>query len=282
VRLAISVTWGPLVSGTCGFLQLMRVARARFGEHDSPGSINPRRGRGEPLTSTLSICCPFLLAFASERCVPFRFRPMPASSSRASANRNGSPAANHGVATAAVDPLDGDEVCPERACERRLAGAECRWAAPGVDCSADNGSGAQTRRTATSSASSDTTSTASPRRRAALCADCATTTGWNCTTSPRRDFAGSHIRRRLRGIPGDPSELGSLGPPPPHRAAHTRYARAADAPHGARRWPIDLAAGHAQGVLHPLHDDLQQRGMGAGVVLPPQQRRRPPPTPARC
>jgi hypothetical protein len=26
----------------------------------------------------------------------------------------------------------------------------------------------------------------------------------------------------------------------------------------------------AQGV-HPLHDDLQQRGLGAGVVLPPQR-----------
>jgi hypothetical protein len=24
-----------------------------------------------------------------------------------------------------------------------------------------------------------------------------------------------------------------------------------------RRWPVDLAAGLAQGVLHPLHDDLQ-------------------------
>jgi hypothetical protein len=31
----------------------------------------------------------------------------------------------------------------------------------------------------------------------------------------------------------------------------------------------------------PLHDDLQQHGMGAGVVLHPQRRRRPPPTPVR-
>jgi hypothetical protein len=30
------------------------------------------------------------------------------------------------------------------------------------------------------------------------------------------------------------------------------------APGGARRWPVDLAAGLAQGVLHPLHDDIQQ------------------------
>jgi hypothetical protein len=38
----------------------------------------------------------------------------------------------------------------------------------------------------------------------------------------------------------------------------------------------------AQGGVHPLHDDLQQLGLGAGVVLPPQRRPRPPPTPARC
>jgi hypothetical protein len=25
-----------------------------------------------------------------------------------------------------------------------------------------------------------------------------------------------------------------------------------------------------QGVLHPLHDDLQQRGVVEGIVLPPQ------------
>jgi hypothetical protein len=32
-----------------------------------------------------------------------------------------------------VEPLDGDEVRPERARERRPAGAECGGAAPGVD-----------------------------------------------------------------------------------------------------------------------------------------------------
>jgi hypothetical protein len=33
---------------------------------------------------------------------------------------------------------------------------------------------------------------------------------------------------------------------------------------------VDRAAGDAQGPLHPLHDDLQQRRVGAVVVLPPQ------------
>jgi hypothetical protein len=41
-------------------------------------------------------------------------------------------------------------------------------------------------------------------------------------------------------------------------------------------------AGVAQGALHSLQNDLQQRRVGAGVVLPSQRWRRPPPTPARC
>jgi hypothetical protein len=60
-------------------------------------------------------------------------------------------------------------------------------------------------------------------------------------------------------------------------AAHARYAGAEDAPRGACRQHVDRAAEHAQGALHPLHDDFQQRGVGAGVVLPPQRRRQPPP-----
>jgi hypothetical protein len=31
-----------------------------------------------------------------------------------------------------------------------------------------------------------------------------------------------------------------------------------------------------------VHDDIQQRGVREGVVLPPQRQRRPPPTSARC
>jgi hypothetical protein len=99
---------------------------------------------------------------------------------------------------------------------------------------------------------------------------------------PQRGFAGGHLRRRLRGVPGDPRELGSLGPPVPREAAHARHGRGTSAPGDACRRPVDLAAGLAQGVLHPLHDDIQRCGVGEGVVLPPQRRGRPPPTPARC
>jgi hypothetical protein len=83
-------------------------------------------------------------------------------------------------------------------------------------------------------------------------------------------FAGDHLRRCLRGVPGDPRELGSLGPPIPHGAAHARHDRGTGAPGGAHRRPVGLAAGLTQGVLHPLHVDIQQRGVGEGVVLPPQ------------
>jgi hypothetical protein len=48
------------------------------------------------------------------------------------------------------------------------------------------------------------------------------------------------------------------------------------APCGARRQDVHFAAGVAQGTLHSLHDDLQQYGVRAGVVLPPQRRARPP------
>jgi hypothetical protein len=45
----------------------------------------------------------------------------------------------------------------------------------------------------------------------------------------------SNVRRCVRGIPGDPSELGYLGSPLPRGAAYTRHAGAKDAPRGARR-----------------------------------------------
>jgi hypothetical protein len=53
-------------------------------------------------------------------------------------------------------------------------------------------------------------------------------------------------------------------------------------PGGACRRPDDRAAGLAQRVVPAMQDNIQQRGVGEGVVLPPQRRRRPPPTPARC
>jgi hypothetical protein len=46
---------------------------------------------------------------------------------------------------------------------------------------------------------------------------------------------------------------------------------------GARAGGLSLAVDLAQGGVHPLHDDQQQHGLGAGMVLPPQHRARPPP-----
>jgi hypothetical protein len=42
-------------------------------------------------------------------------------------------------------------------------------------------------------------------------------------------IAGGHLRRRLRGAPGDPSELGSLGALVPRGAAHPCHGRDAGA-----------------------------------------------------
>jgi hypothetical protein len=38
------------------------------------------------------------------------------------------------------------------------------------------------------------------------------------------NFVGGYLRRHLRGVPGDPSELGSLGPPLPRGAAYALHA----------------------------------------------------------
>jgi hypothetical protein len=79
-----------------------------------------------------------------------------------------------------------------------------------------------------------------------------------------------HLRRCLRGVPGDPRELGSLGSPVLRGAAHARHGRGTGAPGGACRRLVDLTTRLAQGVLHPLHDDNQQREVGEGMVLPSQ------------
>jgi hypothetical protein len=47
-----------------------------------------------------------------------------------------------------------------------------------------------------------------------------------------------------------------MGSPLPRGAAYARHTGAEDAPHGARRRHDDHAAKHAQGALHPLHDDF--------------------------
>jgi hypothetical protein len=53
--------------------------------------------------------------------------------------------------------------------------------------------------------------------------------------------------------------------------------RDASASGGVCRWPDVLGTGFTQGVVLPVHDDVQQCGVGEGVVLPLQRRRRPPP-----
>jgi hypothetical protein len=115
-----------------------------------------------------------------------------------------------------VEPLDDDEVRLERACERRLARAERGRATCGVDSLAGDGSGAQP------SARLHRQFHPPPRAR------------FRCTGKPlhtrvvlplrggaaqlcsQRDLVGRHLRRRLRGALGDPSELGPLGPSLPH------------------------------------------------------------------
>jgi hypothetical protein len=134
-----------------------------------------------------------------------------------------------------------------------------------------------TRHSATSSASFTITSVASRHRRVASCAGCATTTAWSFTTLPRTQ---SHRRSPSSACARDSwgsQRLGSLGPPLPRGAAHALHTGAAGAPRGARQQDVYFAAGVTQGTLHSLHDDFQQHGMGAGLVLSPQRRARPPP-----
>jgi hypothetical protein len=85
-----------------------------------------------------------------------------------------------------------------------------------------------------------------------------------------RNFAGGHVRGRLQGISRDPGELGSLDSPLSRGDVHAADVGAEDPPHGARRRHVARLARSAQGRLHPLHHDDQQRRMGAGVVLSSQ------------
>jgi hypothetical protein len=196
--------------------------------------------------------------------------------------RDGSAAANRSARAPILDPVDGDTICSKRASQRRAVGAERGRGAPGVDRPVGVGLRAQPVVQFTSSVSSGFTSAASPRRRSASCRGCATTTGWSFTTSPQRDIAGGNLHPHLRGVPWDPSELGPLGPPVLRGAAYPRHGRDAGAPGGSRQRPDILAAGVMQGIVPVVHNDVEQRGLGEGVVLPLQRWCRPPPTPARC
>jgi hypothetical protein len=218
-----------------------------------------------------------LLASAPEHRTPLRFRLAFASSPCSFADRHGSPAVDHRGGPTAVEPFDGDRVRLERARERWPARAERGRAACSVDSPAGDGSGAQPA--ARLGGQLRPTSRTWLRHageplpvRAVL-----PLLGGVAQFHPERNLVGGYLRRRLRGVPGDPDELGSLGPPLPRGAAHARHTGAAGASRGAGRWHDDLAVGVAMGTLHSLHDDLQQRRMGAGVVLPPQRRARPPP-----
>jgi hypothetical protein len=256
----------------------------RFGEHGSRGSINPGGRKGESFTSTLSAHRPLLLASAPEHHVPFRF--LLAFAARLAFARHRRlhwhHPANPGAGPAAVALLDGDGVRAARARERQPAGAERGRTTPGVDRPAGCGSGAQPAirlrchlhpppRARLRSAGEPLHARAVPPLRHGA-----------AQLRPECDLAGGYLRQRLRGVPGDPSELGSLGPPLPHGATHALHAGAAGAPRGARRRDDDLAAGVTQGILHSLHDDLQQHGVGAGWFYLCNDEPDLPPTPASC
>jgi hypothetical protein len=79
-----------------------------------------------------------------------------------------------------------------------------------------------------------------------------------------RDFAGGHICGCLRGVSGDPSQLGALDTPLPRGALHAAHDGAEDPTRGARRRDVARPAGAVQGRLHPLHHDDEQHRLGAG------------------
>jgi hypothetical protein len=85
------------------------------------------------------------------------------------------------------------------------------------------------------------------------------------------------VRGCLRGVSGDPSQLGALGTPLPRGALHVAHDGAEDPPRGARRRDVARPAGAVQGPLHPLHHDDEQRRLGAGMVLSAQRRARSSP-----
>jgi hypothetical protein len=132
---------GPRLSVTgVVHLQLMRAERAIRGAR-LHGCVNPRGGVGDPLPQHLAPIAPAFSAFVPEHRAPLRLRPAFTSSPRLFADPHGSPATHHRDRPAAVASLDGDEVGPERAGERRPAGAECGRAARSVDSPAGDGPG---------------------------------------------------------------------------------------------------------------------------------------------
>jgi hypothetical protein len=157
-----------------------------FRECGSPRSINRERGRGESLTSSLSVRCPcflLLLPGCAPPCPrPRSFHPRVVGSLYSAFACNGPASAHRGVRASAVDSVDGDVIHSKRASEWRAAGAERGGGAPSVDRSVGDGPGAQP--SVCLRCQLHSTSTASPRWRVASCGGCATTTWWSSTTSP--------------------------------------------------------------------------------------------------
>jgi hypothetical protein len=180
-----------------------------------------------------------------------------------------------------VAPIDSDGVRVARAREWRPASAEHRRATPGVDRPTGGGPRAQPavrlrrqlrpppRAWLHGAGEPLHMRAVLPLRRGAA------------QLRAERDLAGGHLRRRVRGIPGDPNKLGSMGPSFPRRAAHALHAGATGAPRGARQRGVNFAAGVTQGTLHSLHDDFQQHGMGAGWFYLCNDEPGLPPSPAR-
>jgi hypothetical protein len=100
----------------------MRTMRAVRGAR-LPQIYKSQERKGNPLPHHLAPAAP-CFSPSLPGCAPPCSRPLLASSSCAAANRNGSPPANRGAGSAAVEPLDGDGVRLARARERRSAGAE--------------------------------------------------------------------------------------------------------------------------------------------------------------
>jgi hypothetical protein len=172
-----------------------------------------------------------------------------------------------------VEPLDGDEARVGRACEQRPARAKCGRAARGVDRIAGGGSGAQ------------------PAVWLRLSFIRHHERGFAVPASSFMRGLCHHYGVELHNFaPNAISQAatfvgvceGFLGIPANwdlwvHLFRAELHTLTTPEPRGARRRHDDLAAGVAQGILHSLHDDLQQRRVRAGVVLPPQRRARPPP-----
>jgi hypothetical protein len=102
-----------------------------------------------------------------------------------------------------MEPFDGDGVRPERACERRSAGAEHGGVTPGVDRSAGDGSGAQPTvrlRRQLHPAPRARLRRASEPLHARTVSPLRGGASQHC---PQCGLAGGHLRRRLRGVPRD-------------------------------------------------------------------------------